>query len=358
MKDTDEFRLDSHKLMFHPQRVAQWLASETIYPIYIEISPSGACNHRCTFCAKDYLGYRPRFINTSVLRERLAELAELGLKSVMFAGEGEPLLHRDIAQIISHTHSVGIDVALTTNGVLLEPDLAEQILPHMTWAKISIDAGSPDAYAAIHRTALDDFSKVFANLESAACLIQRNRWRCTLGTQAILLPENAAEMGSLAARAKASGADYLVIKPYSRHLKSTTCCYAELDYAPYLDLQERLNSFSDADFKVIFRLDTFRKLQHDERGYDRCLALPFWSYMDSAGDVWGCSSFLGDERFCYGNICDESFDCIWTGDRRRSSLEYVAKELDTEGCRVNCRMDKINQYLWELTHPSGHVNFI
>lgn len=358
MAIVDEFRLDSHKLMFHPHRIVQWLGSETVYPLYMEISPSGACNHRCSFCAKDYRGYRPSFMKAGILLERLAELAALGLKSVMYAGEGEPLLHRDIAAIISHTRSVGIDVALTTNGVLLVPELSTQILSHLSWVKVSIDAGTPVGYAAIHRTTPDDFSKVFANIEAAARLIDTNRWSCTIGAQAILLPENAMEMESLALRAKDSGASYLVIKPYSQHHKSITDRYSDIDYSQYLDLRGHLERFNDATFSVIFRMNTFRKLQRSERGYGRCLALPFWSYIDSSGDLWGCSSYLGDDRFRYGNIYEESFQSIWTGDRRRRSLEFVAKELETEGCRLNCRMDDVNQYLWELSHPGRHVNFI
>ncbi|MEI7817329.1 MAG: radical SAM protein [Desulfuromonadales bacterium] len=358
MTINDEFRLDSHKLLFHPHRVAKWLESETVYPLYMEISPSGACNHRCTFCAKDYRGYRPGFLKLDVLLTRLSELASLGLKSVMYAGEGEPLMHRDIAEIISHTHAVGIDVALTTNGVLLEPQLSKQILPHMRWVKVSIDAGTSAGYAAIHRTDPNDFDKVFSNIESAARLIKTNGWSCTLGAQAILLPENVDEMETLAARSRDSGAKYLVIKPYSQHHKSNTACYSNIDYTPHLLLQERLERLNDADFTVIFRLNTFRKMQESNRGYDRCLALPFWSYVDSTGDVWGCSSYLGDERFLYGNIYEEKFQSIWTGNKRRNSLGFVAAELDTEGCRMNCRMDNINRYLWELTHPSKHVNFI
>ncbi len=64
------------------------------------------------------------------------------------------------------------------------------------------------------------------------------------------------------------------------------------------------------------------------------------------------------ERFYYGNINDESFETIWNGEKRKKSLEYVNKELDTSRCRVNCRMDKINKYLWNLKHPVDHVNFI
>jgi molybdenum cofactor biosynthesis enzyme MoaA len=99
----DDFGIDSHKLVYHPTRLSDWLKGEDIYPIYIEVSPIGACNHRCTFCALDYMEYTPHFIEKELLKERLSEMGRLGVKSIMFAGEGEPLLYKDIGEIINHT---------------------------------------------------------------------------------------------------------------------------------------------------------------------------------------------------------------------------------------------------------------
>lgn len=358
MSQSLDLRIDSHKLVFHPKRTAQWLDDKSIYPIYMEISPAGACNHRCIFCAKDYMGYRPNFLNTDMLMRRLGELGALGVCSVMYGGEGEPLLHRDIASIIKQTKAAGIDVAMSTNAVLLTPDLAAQILASMSWLKVSINAGTPEGYGQIHHTDPKDFRIVLQNIEASAQLISKNNWGCTLGTQAVLLPDNAAELHLLAERVKNTGARYLVIKPYSQHHKSNNRTYADIDYNPYLELEEQLEGYNDHNFSVIFRSNTFRKMQREERGYERCLALPFWSYIDSQGDVWACSSHMGDDRYRYGNINEQSFQEIWQGDRRKQSLEFVASELDPETCRMNCRMDEINLYLWELTHPSGHVNFI
>ncbi len=358
MLKTDKFRIDSQKLMFHPRLVAEWLDGKNIYPVFMEISPSGSCNHRCLFCAKDYMGYQPRFQQTGKLLERLTEFGSLGIRSIMYSGEGEPLLHPDIAKIIQRTSSVGIDVAVATNGVLLSQKLAEQILPFMSWIKISINAGSANSYASIHGTEPTDFDLVLENILSAAQLIKDRDLKCTLGTQALLLPENVDEMEQLAVWVKDAGASYLVIKPYSHHHKSHTQKYAEVDYAPYLKLSERLERFNDSRFSVVFRMNTIMNTIKTERSYKRCLALPFWAYIDSGGNVWGCNAQLGDEHFLYGNICEESFFDIWQGERRKRSLDFVSDVMDPEGCRMNCRMDKVNHYLWELKHPSGHVNFI
>ena len=250
----DNFRIDAHKLIFHPRRVSSWLSGEPVYPLYAELSPSGACNHRCTFCALDYMEYKPRFLKTDILKERLTEMGRLGLKSIMYGGEGEPFLHRDIAEIIVHTKRSGIDVGITTNAVLLTPKLAEQILPSTSWIKVSLNAGTPETYSKVHRTKADDFNRVMDNLRQAVKIRDSQGSSCVLGAQILLLPENAHEVETLAEQAKAIGLAYVVVKPYSQHLKSKTQTYRDVDYAAFMDLKDKLARFNDGRFQVIFRL--------------------------------------------------------------------------------------------------------
>lgn len=61
------YDIDSHKLMYHPHTVSQWLDGVNVYPIYVEVSPSGACNHRCSFCALDFMGYEKVFLKKGIL---------------------------------------------------------------------------------------------------------------------------------------------------------------------------------------------------------------------------------------------------------------------------------------------------
>jgi len=357
----DPYKIDGHKLHLHPRRVGDWLAGEDIAPVYMEISPSGACNHRCVFCGLDFMEYRRRFLPTDLFCRRLAEMGEAGergVRAIMYAGEGEPFLHRDMPAIAQATKNAGMDVAFTTNASLLTPEKARQVLPVTSWIKVSCNAGTPETYARIHGTKEAEFHKVLRNMEDAVRIRLQTDSACTLGAQMVLLPENRAECVLLARRARDMGLDYLVIKPYSHHPQSHTRAYAEVEYSDCAALAQELEACSSPGFDVIFRHNTMLRHAARHKGYSQCLALPFWAYVDAGGDLWGCSVFLGDDRFHYGNILEAPFAQAWQGPQRQAALRRCQESLDASRCRSNCRMDAVNTYLWELTHPHPHSNFI
>lgn len=354
--------------MHHLDRLTPWLNGQDIYPIYLEVSPSGTCNHRCIFCALDYMEYQPVFLETEKVKEFLAEAKEKGLKSVMFSGEGEPLLHKDIAQIITSAKKSGLDTAVTSNGVLFEPELARKILPFLDWFRISFNAGDQKTYALVHQTKSQDFNKVLSNIERAVKIKKENNYDCTIGAQMLLLNENFDQAPKLAQALKERGADYLIIKPYSQHLKSKNKLGGTIDYEKYSQKAKRLEKYNSDQFQVIFRKHTMDKLNY-KKPYDKCLGLPFWAYLSSLGDLYACSAFLGDERFNYGNIYKQSFEDLWKSDKRKQINQMMASSWDIDSCREVCRFDEINIYLWDLKckgvlsdEPVGpipeHINFI
>jgi len=353
----DKFRIDSHKLTYHIPRVYRWLRGENIYPIYIEIGLYGGCNHRCIFCAYDFLKYKPDILDEECLKNFVSEAAEKGVKSILYSGEGEPLLHKNALEIIDFTKKAGIDVALSTNGVMFDKEKAKKTLAHLTWLRVSLNAGRKQTYAFIHRTKKEDFNTVINNLREIVKLKDENKYNCTIGVQFLLIPQNYREIMTLARILRDVGVNYLVIKPYCQHPSSNNRIDPKFKYENLFYLERKLEKYSKGNFQVIFRRGAMEKLE-EKKPYEYCLGLPFATHITAEGDIYPCNAFVGRREFVFGNICQESFEDIWEGERRKRITRTIYTKWDIRNCRKACRLDEINRYLWGLKNPSSHTNFI
>src|SRR3990167_2030818 len=350
VKVADSWLMDSCKMAWHPCWLDKWLQGKMPVPIYAEIGLTNHCQHRCVFCSFDYSGYRQGHINDSVLKRTLTSMANIGVKSVMFAGEGEPFLHPQIVEITRTAKKVGLNIAITTNGHNATPDKLCEMLPWLTWLKFSINGGTSISHGKLHGTGEESFDKVIRNLQYAAS----QKGHCTVGVQSVLLPEYEQNIIELAQRLKQIGVDYYTVKPFTAHP------LREFNQIPYYTKQnnlfDRLRQLSTPDFQVIIREQAFWNLTHD-REYDRCYGIEAMTYVAATGDVYACSNFLGKPEYSYGNINEQSFREIWQSEKRQKVMERINRTKLTD-CRLICRLDLVNQYLWKMKHPPAHVNFI
>ena len=351
----ENIRMDSHKLIYHPETVSQWLKGENIYPIEIEIGLTNACNHRCIFCAVDYTGYKPDRLDSQILLKNLEQLAPRGVKSIIYAGEGEPLLHKEAPNIVNKTKKLGIDVAMSTNGVLLTSEISRECLKSLTWIRFSV-AGITDAtYDKIQQGREGDLSRVLSNMDAAVRVKHEQKLHTTLGVQLLLLPDNKDEIVQMGRELRNIGVDYFTIKPFSQHPQSQNIL--QVDYNEMLELEKEVKELQTDAYKVYFRAHSMQKLEC-KRCYKHCWALPFMVYMDAKGNLWPCIVFMGKEELKYGNINENTFVEIWEGNHREKIIDYFMHMDLEKNCRELCRLDEMNRYLNDLKNPGEHVNFI
>lgn len=348
-------RMDSHKLIYHPEAVARWRQGENIYPIEIEISPSGACNHRCVFCAVDYIGYQPDFLDKDIILRDISQMSKRGLKSVVCSGEGEPLLNKNMPDIANGIKAYGIDVAMSSNGVLFTKEIAGECLSAFTWIRFSLASMEKQSYHEIQRGRIGDLDIVKENLAEAVRIKKSKNLNTTLGVQCLLLPDNIEQLPDMARQLKEIGVDYLTVKPYSQHLHSENSFYVEYD--SMLELEKELKQYVTNDFSVYFRANAMQKM-HRAKCYRRCYGLSFMTHIDAKGNVWPCVAHIGTEEFGYGNIYEQTFEKIWEGTKRQDVVQKMNALDINKVCREACRLDEINLYLNELENPGEHVNFI
>ncbi len=346
--------VDNHKLMYHPERVAEFKKKGDCFPVYVEIGLTNACNHKCIFCALDFLGNRGDFIDSQILTSNLKYMAENGIKSVMFAGEGEPLLHKDINLFVKKSKEFGMDISLTTNGVLFSEEKIKECLPNLSWMRFSIDAGTKENYAKIHKTSANDFDIIMRNLKDAVDFKEKNNLNVAIGTQLLLISSNSEEAIILAEKLKDIGVDNLQIKPYSHHPKSLNDL--SVKYDRFNLLKEEITKLNSEKFKVYFRSATIERIQ-EGICYPECYGLPFFALIDSKGNVIPCNLYYGNPDFTYGNIYKNNFLEIWKSERRKQILQKL-RENGVKECRLGCRLDPINRYLHRIKNPHPHDNFI
>ena len=359
----EEYRLDSHKLIYHPYEVGNWLKQGDIFPINAELGISGACNHRCIFCCVDYMGYKPDLLRAELLLPNMKEMHEKGLKSVVLAGNGEPLINPDAVEIINGTKSIGVDVAMSTNGVLFGKEVAQESMKSLTWMRFSTSAYSNERYQKIHGAKDGDIDKVFENIAYAAEWKKKNNLKTTIGVQLVLIPENIDEAYQLGLKARELGADYYSVKSFGYQPQSNSGLKTEFNRKEFYEQQEELErqiaSLNTENFKGLYRFNRMEKVKAGSKGrtYHECHALPFYSFVDGSGDVWPCCTLMGNEGMLFGNLHEKSFVEIWESDQRKEVLERI-RESGLSQCSVDCRLDEMNRYLQELKYPNAHVNFI
>lgn len=352
-----QYQLEGHKLIYHHDRLNQYLQHGDCFPLYMEISPVGSCNHRCIFCAYDFIGYPNRRLDTDRTLELIDEMAECGIRSLVFAGEGEPLLHPDLTQFVSRAKRNGIDVGLFTNAQLLDASRAEELLPLLSFVRCSFNGGTRKNYSRVHQVREEVFDRVVKNLTQAAEIKSKRGLQVDIGAQFVLLPENVKYLRRAALTLSKTGIDYLAIKPFMQRSQQNYQLPEQFDIRSIRRILKNTASCSTEHFQVIARIETF--LSYGERDYRHCYGTSFISALNSAGDMASCLPYWENPEYVLGNIYRQSFREIWEGTRRHNIKQKLEQTTDCGECPPNCRADAINRFLWDIRHPQiKHINFI
>ena len=123
----------------------------------VRLSVTSRCQLRCTYCLPEKGCACPSADGIAELpREKLVRLLallhqEFGVRRVRFTG-GEPLLRRDLPELIADVRDLGIpELALTSNALLLAPRIAALRAAGLQRVNISLDSLHPETFARITR---------------------------------------------------------------------------------------------------------------------------------------------------------------------------------------------------------------
>jgi cyclic pyranopterin phosphate synthase len=134
----------------------------------LRISITDRCNFRCTYCMPaEGMKWLPREeLLTYEEQARIARVCveRFGFEAVRITG-GEPTLRAHLPRLITMLAPLGVDLALTSNGVKL-PEMAHDLAAAgLRRINVSLDSLRADTFAALTRR--DDLDRVVAGIDAA-----------------------------------------------------------------------------------------------------------------------------------------------------------------------------------------------
>ena len=327
MTNDGELILDSHKLSYHMDRVNAWKAGERIAPVTVDMALTRACGSMCKFCYAMMQEPQKRHgIKTHHALNLLDDFAEIGVRGVSLVSDGESTLSKSYVPFVQHAAELGISVGNATNAWEWGPEKSEQVLPHMSWIRFTVAAGTPEKYAEIMYKGPEHtevYDKAIRNIKHAVEFKKKHNLSVTLGIQMVLMPEFKDEIIPFAKLGVDLGVDYAVIK----HCSDDEYHTLGVDYSKYeqmYELLEQAESLSTEKTKVIVKWDKIN--DKGKPSYNRFYGPPFLLQISGSGLVAPSGMFFNARysKLHIGDFTTERFIDMWNSDKYWRAMNYLA----------------------------------
>jgi MoaA/NifB/PqqE/SkfB family radical SAM enzyme len=312
--------------------------------------------HNCSFCSyrvsgnpsnalfKEGDNNNPaRFIRTDKALEILNDCKTMGVKAIQFTGGGEPTVHRDFDKLFNYALSLGLHVALVTNGVKINPDA----IGGAAWVRVSLDAGTEETYRSLRRAPRGVFEKVLLHVRQLATLK-----RVALGIGFVVTRENHHEVGQAIDLAEDIGADNIRI---SAAFLPEGAAYHEPHRAAVLEklIEARCKS-RRADFQIIDRFsDRIDDLETGHPTQSLCGYQHFTTYIGADLNLYRCCNYAYNPHGLIGSLRGTRLPDAWE-DAVRSFRRFDAKTCG------RCQFNGINRFIDYAAQPGvqTHEDFV
>ncbi|PWC97423.1 radical SAM protein [Azospirillum sp. TSO5] len=346
------------KVFRHPDQVASWLAEMPSAPLHIRIKPINRCNHSCWYCAYradglqlgDEMDEEAR-LPVGTLRRIATDLVSMGVKAVTFSGGGEPLLYRELPEIIGILGGGGVKVATLTNGANLKGRMADAFAAHGAWVRVSVDAVTDDSYARARGVRPGAFTKLLENMADFTA----RKSSCVLGVNLVIGAENAGKVAEACAIFRSVGVAHV-------KLSGVVVANSGAENAAYhLAIQDTVA----AQIVEARRLETdsFRIVDHyhalPERFtklYQSCSMLRFLTVIGADGCVYTCQDKAYTDAGRIGELDEGRFRDFWFSERVQAFLSGFNPSVS---CAHHCVSHTKNMLLDEVARLNPeHADFV
>lgn len=329
-------------LPFYADR--KMVCSSELPPLAVELHWTSDCNYDCVHCSYGSRRQSKGRLSSEIIQSVIDDLVTLKSSAVYLSGGGEPTLIKGWDNYAVRLIDAGIEVALITNGILLQSaHLAA--LARMNYIAISIYSTNEDEYSRITG------SRFFDKQWSSPQIIKTANTEVIVGARCVINKTNFTNVVNIYGKAIDSGYDYVIFIPavdyegrgiglgpeegsQVKALLANSKAIFNPNATNAIDLIGRnVSHYRQSDYRL------------DNPGCSAgCSAVKIRAnaFVNFCGGVWLCQPHIGNPVYQIGNLYQNRLLEIWNSPRHHEVASLLHMEFANGACR-NCRSIAFNR---------------
>jgi len=353
-------KYSDYKILHFGEKIKSFKTETVSAPIYVRVKPINLCNHGCFFCiysdgfrVKDKDNHIISGMHTDIeekdtiptvkMFEILDDFKDMGVRAVTYSGGGEPLIHKDIVEIMQKTLDYNIDLSIITNGQRLNGDRAK-VLANAKWVRISMDYTNSEQMVDFRNVTKKSFNIVLNNINDFSKIKKSS---CDLSVNYIVHKDNFKGLYEFAKLLKESGVENIRFSPmwvpnfYEYH--------SEIEDEVENELTKASELIDDS-----FTLNTTYHIEKNSshstnRSYNRCFIMETIPVVGADLGIYTCHNKAYDNAGKVGTVANNRFKDMWFSDKTKRFFDNFNAKIS---CQHECSNDGKNKLINSLVDAS------
>lgn len=324
-------------------------------PWSVEIHPTARCNHKCIHCSYKERNEKRDSIKIEVMNQLINSIVDMKVKGVYFSGGGEPTVYPELIKYIERLYKSGVEVALLTNGTLLEKSGIIDGANMLNYIAISVPSCDQIVFEKITGSKLlNDVLEVPEKIKNL-----HQEFSPIIGARIVITNLIYKEVDSILQTVKDKKFDYALFKVVRDYEdRGLGLGREEEAYLKNSIIKMKAEEKIDDSFTNLEYIFSFKK---DTKYSEKCLTneMGMIANINTDGKVYPNIIYIGDDDFCIGDINKGSLEEIWNSDNHIKVKVNSNKKWKSKECE-NCRAISYNQIMDEFLEkvPSEEDPFI
>lgn len=290
-------------------------AKNILLPSIVMIEPTNVCNLKCSMCYVQQNTKGRDYLSLSDFQKIINQFPKI--KELVLCGIGEPLLNRDIFNMISFAKSKNIGfVNMFTNGLLLTEDVSEQIIKTgINRIQISVQSFNKEIFTKIRNENIINLEKLKRNIKQLISIKKKVNSPLKVCCNAVITMYNYNDLIEFINDAEDLGVERV------EFFQMTTAS----------DNMKDINAPLDYMAKIIREIRKYAQKLNIEVGflsgndYGRCYQLWNFIMIHANGNVSPCNGIFPTENIKIGNILDIKIEQIWNSSKYQELRQLMRK---------------------------------